>query len=360
MENLGVTREFWQGKRVLVSGHTGFKGSWLCLWLLELGALVTGYALPPYTKRDNYELCGLKKQIAEVQGDISDYSLLEKTFLEARPEIVFHLAAQPLVRRSYQEPRLTYETNVMGTLNVLEAARKVGSVRSAVMITTDKCYENQGISRGYREEDPMGGFDPYSSSKGCAELLISSYRKSFCRYGGTGGSGMAVASARAGNVIGGGDWSQDRLIPDCIRAIEAGNPIRLRNPGAVRPWQFVLEPLCGYLLLAQRLWEEPEEFVGGWNFGPDPKQMATVERMAQALTEAYGAGTVECWSDAQAPHEDRILLLDSTKAGERLGWRPRLSLEGTLSWTSEWYRDYRREAPLELCLRQLYAFAAQA
>ena len=359
MENLGAAKNFWRGKRVLVTGHTGFKGSWLCLWLLELGARVMGYALPPYTERDNYVQCGLERQIVEVRGDISDYVRLEKTFLEFQPEIVFHLAAQPLVRRSYQEPRQTYQTNVMGTLNVLEAARKAGSVHSAVMITTDKCYENRGGSRGYREEEPMGGYDPYSSSKGCAELLIASYRRSFCRYGGTGESEMAVASARAGNVVGGGDWSQDRLIPDCVRAIEAGQPVRLRNPEAVRPWQFVLEPLGGYLLLAERLWSEPESFVGGWNFGPDPKQMATVETMARALTDAYGAGTVECRAEAQAPHEDQILLLDSTKAGERLGWRPRLILEETLEWTAEWYRDYRRNAPLEICRRQLNDFVSR-
>ena len=359
MEDLSAAKDFWQGKRVLVTGHTGFKGSWLCLWLLGLGARVMGYALPPYTERDNYVQCGLEGQIAEVRGDISDYTLLEKTFLDFQPEIVFHLAAQPLVRRSYQEPRQTYEANVMGTLNVLEASRKAGSVHSAVMITTDKCYENRGGSRGYREEEPMGGYDPYSSSKGCAELLIASYRRSFCRYGGTGESEMAVASARAGNVIGGGDWSRDRLIPDCIRAIEAGQPVRLRNPGAVRPWQFVLEPLGGYLLLAERLWTEPDNFVGGWNFGPDPKQMATVETMARALTDAYGAGTVECCADAKAPHEDQILLLDSTKAGEKLGWRPRLTLEETLGWTAEWYRDYRREKPLEICRRQLNDFVSR-
>lgn len=357
MESLGVTKEFWRGKRVLVTGHTGFKGSWLCLWLLELGARVTGYALPPYTERDNYVLCGLKERLTDIRGDVSDYALLERTFLEAQPEIVFHLAAQPLVRRSYREPRLTYEANVLGTLNVLEAARKAGSVRSAVIITTDKCYENQGITRGYREEDPMGGYDPYSSSKGCAELLTASYRRSFCRWGGTGVSEMAIASVRAGNVIGGGDWSPDRLIPDCIRAIEAGEPVRLRNPGAVRPWQFVLEPLNGYLMLAEKLWAEPEAYVGGWNFGPDPKQMATVETMARALINAYGAGALECQADAGAPHEDRILLLDSTKAKERLGWQPRLSLGETLDWTAEWYRDYKQEPTLEICRRQLSAFA---
>lgn len=357
MESLGVTKEFWRGKRVLVTGHTGFKGSWLCLWLLELGAQVAGYSLPPYTERDNYVLCGLNKRHTDIQGDILDYTVLEKTFLEAQPEIVFHLAAQPLVRRSYQEPRLTYATNVMGTLNVLEAARKAGSVRSAVMITTDKCYENRGISQGYREEDPMGGYDPYSSSKGCAELMIASYRRSFCRWGGTGMSEMAVASARAGNVIGGGDWSRDRLVPDCIRAIEAGDPVQLRNPAAVRPWQFVLEPLSGYLMLAEKLWTEPEEYVGGWNFGPDPKQMATVEAMACGLTDAYGAGTVECQADTTAPHEDHILLLDSTKAKGKLGWRPRLSLRETLAWTAEWYRDYKQEPSLDICRRQLAAFA---
>lgn len=354
MENLRT--EFWRGKRVLVTGHTGFKGSWLCLWLLAMGAEVTGYALPPYTERDNYVLCGLEGRLREVRGTILDSGMLEDTFRREQPDIVFHLAAQPLVRLSYEQPRLTYETNVMGTLNVLEAARKAESVRSAVVITTDKCYENRELNRGYRETDPMGGYDPYSSSKGCAELLTASYRRSFCRYGGTGQSEMAVASARAGNVIGGGDWSQDRLIPDCIRAFEAGTPVRLRNPGAVRPWQFVLEPLAGYLILTERLWAEPERYACGWNFGPDPKQMATVETMARKLAEVYGSGTVECQADAQAPHEDRILLLDSTKAAEQLGWRSRLPLEETLRWTAEWYRDYRETGAFELCLRQLDAF----
>lgn len=357
MERLGVTSEFWRGKRVLVTGHTGFKGSWLCLWLLELGARVAGYALTPHTERDNYVLCGLEQKMKGIQGNILDNALLEETFQEEQPDIVFHLAAQPLVRLSYEQPKLTYETNVIGTLNVLEAARKAGCVRSAVMITTDKCYENRGISQGYHEHDPMGGYDPYSSSKGCAELLISSYRRSYCQHGGTGNSPMAIASARAGNVIGGGDWSQDRLIPDCIRAIEAGEPVCLRNPAAVRPWQFVLEPLGGYLMLAEKLWTEPEAYAGGWNFGPDPSQMTTVETMARELTTACGAGVVECQADTQAPHEDHILLLDSTKAREHLGWWSRLSWKETLEWTAEWYRNYKLESPLEICLRQLDAFA---
>lgn len=356
MKGVSVTEKFWYGKRVLVTGHTGFKGSWLCLWLLELGANLAGYALPPSAERCNYVLCDLKQHLRDNQGDIADFMGLEKVFQEFRPEIVFHLAAQPLVRRSYREPRLTYETNVMGTLNVLEAARRAGSVRSTVIITTDKCYENREISRGYREEDPMGGYDPYSSSKGCAELLTASYRRSFCCYGGTGESEMAVASARAGNVIGGGDWSPDRLIPDCIRAIEGNRPVRLRNPKAVRPWQFVLEPLSGYIMLAEKLWTEPGIYVGGWNFGPDSKQMACVDGMARALVKAYGTGTVESQEDSKGPHEDQILLLDSTKARERLGWHPRLSLAETLEWTAEWYRDYRREAPMEICRRQMDAF----
>ncbi len=357
MENLNMTREFWRDKRVLVTGHTGFKGSWLCLWLLELGAQVIGYALPPCTEQGNYVLCGLKAQIQEVYGDIADHRLLDQFFEETKPEIVFHLAAQPLVRRSYREPRETYETNVIGTLNILEAARRADSVRAAVMITTDKCYENQGISRGYCETDPMGGYDPYSSSKGCAELLIASYRRSYCRYGGAGQSGMAVASVRAGNVVGGGDWSEDRLIPDCIRAIEAGRPVCLRNPSAVRPWQFVLEPLRGYLMLAEKLWAAPEDYIGGWNFGPDPKQKATVEAMTQALISSYGTGEMEIHADVKAPHEDHILLLDSTKAKEKLGWYPQLSLEKTLEWTAEWYRDYQQAG--EICRRQLRAFAGQ-
>ena len=356
MEYARVQKEFWKGKRVLLTGHTGFKGSWLSVFLLDLGAQVRGYSLPPRTEQDNYSVCGLHRQMDSVYGNILDEAKLMECMRSFRPEIIFHLAAQPLVRRSYEQPRDTYETNVIGTLNVLEAARSAGTVRSAVMITTDKCYENRGITRGYRETDPMGGYDPYSASKGCAELLISSYRRSYCCHGGTGQSEMAVASARAGNVIGGGDWSEDRLIPDCIRAVEAGEPIRLRNPTAVRPWQFVLEPLYGYLLLAEKLWDEPEAYIGGWNFGPDAKQIMTVEAMVHMLMSFWGEEQAEYHPDGSL-HEDQILLLDSTKAWEHLGWKSRLSLEETLRWTFEWYRNRKSESPLEICRRQIHAFS---
>lgn len=352
----GINTGFWQGKRVLVTGHTGFKGSWLSIWLRELGAEVFGYALAPQTEADNYILCGLEHQIPEVRGDLRNTALLEQAVQRYHPDIIFHLAAQPLVRRSYIEPQLTYETNLMGSLNVLEAARKADCVRAAVMITTDKCYENRGSTQGYRETDPMGGYDPYSSSKGCAELMIASYRRSFCQHEGTGKCTMAVASARAGNVVGGGDWSEDRLIPDCIRAIEAGKPVCLRNPAAVRPWQFVLEPLRGYLMLAEALWNEPEKRVGGWNFGPDPAQMASVREMARELISHYGEGKIECHAETDCLHEDHILLLDSTKSKEQLGWQPCLSLTETLCWTAEWYREYRRKEPLEICRRQIHQF----
>ncbi len=355
MDALKITKKFWQGKRVLVTGHTGFKGSWLCIWLLEMGAEVIGYALPPNTQRDNYVVCGLEKQVTDIRGNILDAERLEEVFLKYRPEILFHLAAQPLVRLSYEQPWLTYETNVMGTLNVLEATRRTGCVRSAVMITTDKCYENRGTMRGYRETDPMGGHDPYISSKGCAELLISSYRRSFFQTQGT--CHTAVASARAGNVIGGGDWAEDRLIPDCIRAIEGGRMVELRSPGAIRPWQFVLEPLGGYLMLAQGLWNCPEQYSEGWNFGPEEKQTATVGEVAEQMISLCGGDGVKKRMDANTPHEAGKLLLDSTKAKTRLGWRPRLSLEEALRWTAEWYRDYKSKDACEICRRQIREFA---
>lgn len=350
-----VNYGFWSGKRVMVTGHTGFKGSWLCLWLLEMGVEVIGYALPPASGRDNYVVCGLEHKVTDIRGNILDAERLSAVVKEYQPEIVFHLAAQPLVRRSYQEPKLTYETNVIGTLNVLETIRQVGCVRSAVMITTDKCYENRQAMRGYRETDPMGGYDPYSASKGCAELLIASYRRSFFTHGGNGPCQAAVASARAGNVIGGGDWAVDRLIPDCIRAMEAGKPVTLRNPNAIRPWQFVLEPLRGYLMLAERLWSEPADFCEAWNFGPDANQVAAVGEVAGRIVRIYG-GSVETQKDLTAPHEEAVLLLDSTKAKERLGWTSQLSLEEALQWTAEWYREYQNRNPEEICRRQIVSF----
>lgn len=352
MENMGLNKAFWKGKRVLITGHTGFKGSWLSIWLLGMGAQVTGYALPPEGETDNFVVSGLAEKLYHEEGDIREESRLLEVFKKHRPEIVFHLAAQPLVRLSYEKPRLTYETNVIGTLNVLEAIRQTPSVKSALVVTTDKCYENKETVQGYRETDPLGGYDPYSSSKACAEILTASYRSSYF----SGEYAAAIASARAGNVIGGGDWAKDRIVPDCIRAIQEGKTVRLRNPGAVRPWQFVLEPLSGYLMLAQRLWEQPLKYTGGWNFGPEETVLATVKDIADMVVDAYGHGTVETGIDSDAPHEAGLLCLNIAKAKQELGWRPVLDLGDTVRMTVEWYRDYKQTDPYELCRKQIREF----
>ena len=349
MENMGLKESFWQGKRVLVTGHTGFKGSWLSIWLQKMGAEVAGYALPPQTLQDNFVVSGLASRMWHVEGDILDTEKLEKVFAQFAPEIVFHLAAQPLVRLSYEQPRLTYETNVMGTLNVLEAMRRTPSVKAAVMVTTDKCYENRETDRGYKESDPLGGYDPYSSSKACAEILIASYRSSF--FGGKGAA--AIASARAGNVIGGGDWAKDRILPDCMRALQRDIPVKLRNPESVRPWQFVLEPLRGYLMLAESLWGQGEEYGSAWNFGPKEDTLSTVREVAEAVVRNYGRGSIEVEQQLGAPHEAGLLCLDITKAREVLGWQPTLDLEETVRMTVEWYRDCSSMDSYDLCLSQI-------
>ena len=278
---MDIFDSFYRGKRVLVTGHTGFKGSWLAVWLHEIGAEVIGVGLDPATERDNFELTGIGGKIAaDIRADIRDGERLKHIFKEYKPEIVFHLAAQPLVRLSYQCPVETYQTNVMGTINVLEAIRATGSVKIGVMITTDKCYENREQIWGYRENEAMGGYDPYSSSKGAAEIAIASWRRSFFNPDKYSEHGKAVASVRAGNVIGGGDWALDRIIPDCIRALEAGLPIDIRSPRSIRPWQHVLEPLSGYMLLAKKMWEEPAKYCEGWNFGPNPESISTVWEVA--------------------------------------------------------------------------------
>ncbi|MDE5742894.1 MAG: CDP-glucose 4,6-dehydratase, partial [Bacteroidales bacterium] len=318
---------FYKGKRVLLTGHTGFKGSWLAIWLHEMGAEVVGLALEPGSERDNYVLSGIGGKLkADLRVDIRDAAQVKAVFAEYRPEIVFHLAAQPLVRRSYECPAETYETNVMGTVHVLEAVRATPSVKVAVMVTTDKCYENKEQIWAYRENEPMGGYDPYSSSKGAAEIAISSWRRSFFNPGQYGQHGKSVASVRAGNVIGGGDWAADRIVPDCIRALEAGQPIGIRSPKAVRPWQHVLEPLGGYLLLAQKMWEEPTRYCEGWNFGPETTGVTTVWEVAEAIVKAYGQGALQDLSEPDAVHEAQLLMLDISKARYRLGWRPRLNL----------------------------------
>ena len=350
---------FYSGKRVLVTGHTGFKGSWLSIWLNEMGAKVIGIAQEPFSERDNYALSGIGNKIeADIRGDIRDAYQMKQIFQEYQPEIVFHLAAQPLVRLSYDIPVETYETNVMGTIHVLEAIRTTPSVKVGIMITTDKCYENKEQVWGYRENEPMGGYDPYSSSKGCCELAISSWRRSFFNPKDYAKHGKSIASVRAGNVIGGGDWATDRIIPDCIRALEAGHPIDIRNPKAVRPWQHVLEPLGGYLLLAQKMWNEPTVYCEGWNFGPSAPSIANVWDVASKVIAHYGKGELRDLSDSNALHEANLLMLDISKAKFKLGWEPRMNLDQCIELTVDWYKRYNSEDVCSLCMGQINKYLA--
>lgn len=344
-----ILKDTFRSRRVFVTGHTGFKGSWLCLWLIQLGAEVTGYALEPPTNPNLFDSIGLREKISHIHGDVRNYDHLLASLQSCMPDLVFHLAAQPLVRLSYQEPRLTYETNVMGTVNVLEAIRYTPSVRVAVNVTSDKCYENRELGAGHREEDPLGGRDPYSSSKGCSELVTTAYCRSFFAPGSYGTANrVALASMRAGNVIGGGDWGVDRLVPDCVRALSRQEEIVLRYPQAVRPWQHVLDPLGGYLLLAARLWQDGASYAGPWNLGPDDQVAWTVEKVVQEIIRLWGGGS--CRVDGQAqPHEARWLQLDCRKARTRLGWRPQYDVQEALSLSIDWYRRfYEQAAPAEL------------
>lgn len=351
---IDIFNGFYHGKRVLVTGHTGFKGSWLSIWLHELGAEVIGIAQDPYSERDNYVLSGIGRKItADLRADIRDGEQLKSLFRTWQPDIVFHLAAQPLVRLSYEIPVDTYETNVMGTIHVLEAIRATDSVKVGVMITTDKCYENKEQIWGYRENEPMGGYDPYSSSKGAAEIAIASWRRSFFNPDDYARHGKSIASVRAGNVIGGGDWALDRIIPDCIRALESGNPIEIRSPRAIRPWQHVLEPLSGYLLLAQKMWNAPADYCEGWNFGPRPESISTVWEVAQKVIENYGSDTLKDISNPNALHEAKLLMLDISKAKFRLGWEPRMNLSQCVALTVDWYKRYRQEEVYEVCVEQI-------
>jgi CDP-glucose 4,6-dehydratase len=344
---------FYKGKRVLVTGHTGFKGSWLSIWLHELGAEVIGVAKDPLTEKDNYVLSGLKDKIIDLRGDIRDGKLIKEIFRKYQPEIVFHLAAQPLVRLSYDIPVETYETNVMGTINVLEAIRATDSVKVGVMITTDKCYENKEQIWGYREDEPMGGYDPYSSSKGAAEIVISSWRRSFFNPKDYEKHEKSIASARAGNVIGGGDWAADRIVPDCIKALEANKPIEIRNPKAIRPWQHVLEPLSGYLLLAKKMWNEPTKYCEGWNFGPRLESVATVWDVASKVIENYRKGDLKDLSDPNTLHEASLLMLDISKAKFQLEWEPKMNIDQCVALTTEWYKNYELASVYDLCVEQI-------
>jgi CDP-glucose 4,6-dehydratase len=351
-----VNPNFWRGKRVFVTGHTGFKGSWLSLWLQSMGAQVYGFALQPPTEPALFTAAGVAQGMVSTIGDIRDYQAVLAEIQACQPEIVLHLAAQPLVRYSYQAPVETYATNVMGTVHVLEAARQVGSVRAIVNVTTDKCYENQEWVWGYREDEPMGGYDPYSNSKGCSELVTSAYRRSFFQ-----GSGIALASARAGNVIGGGDWAADRLVPDILRAFERSQPVVIRNPHSIRPWQHVLEPLSGYMVLAERLFEQDRAFAEGWNFGPQDKDARPVSWIVEHMVNSWAEGSSWRLDGGEHPHEAHYLKLDISKARARLGWEPRWSLDVALDHIVTWHRAWlAREDVRALSLRQIEQYSTTA
>ena len=345
---------FWQGKKIFVTGHTGFKGAWLSLWLMQLGADVTGYALRPPTNPNLFELCFLEDSLHSYIGDVRDYGQLLQTMQQASPDIVFHLAAQPLVQESYRNPVETYAVNVMGTVNLLEAVRQVASVRAVVNITTDKCYENKEWLWGYRENEPLGGYDPYSNSKACAELVTSAFRSSFFNLQDYERHGIAVATARAGNVIGGGDWAADRLIPDFIRAFSSGQKIQIRNPQAIRPWQYVLEPLKGYLMLAERLYTDGTAYAEGWNFGPEDSDTKPVEWIVKKLCQLWGEGAAYAIDNGEHPHEANYLKLDCSKAKTRLKWQPRWCLQEALERIVEWNKAYRTQQDMkDICLTQI-------
>lgn len=344
----------YQGKKVFITGHTGFKGSWLCLWLHALGAEVTGYALGPPTDPSLFEIARIGELITSIHGDVRDLGGLQRAMAKAEPEIIIHMAAQPLVRDSYTEPRETYEINVMGTVNLLEAVRSCLGVKAVINVTTDKCYENREWVWGYRENEPMGGYDPYSNSKACSELVTVAYRNSFFNPEKYTEHGVAVASVRSGNVIGGGDWAMDRLLPDCVRAVLQSEPIIIRSPQAIRPWQHVLEPLAGYLMLARALYEQGPRYAEGWNFGPDDKDAKTVEWIVKQFCDAWGEGIAYHLDSGDHPHEAHYLKLDCSKAKSELGWWPQGDLEKAINAIIDWTRAYRDGQDMRaFCLGQI-------
>lgn len=357
MEGLDLRPDFWRGKRVFLTGHTGFKGGWMSLWLQNLGAKLTGFALPAPTSPSLFEEAHVGSGMRSIIGDIRDLAALQKAFQSDQPEIVIHMAAQPLVRYSYQNPVETYSTNVMGTVNVLEAVRTTLGVKAVVNITTDKCYENREWAWGYRENEPMGGYDPYSNSKGCAELVSSAYRSSFFNADNYLRHGVALATARAGNVIGGGDWAQDRLVPDILAAFEQGKQADIRNPNAIRPWQHVLEPLRGYLTLAEHLFDDGSSFAEGWNFGPNEEDAKSVGWIVQQMAEMWGGKASWHIDTEEYPHEASYLKLDISKARSRLGWHPALRLNHALQRTIDWAQQRRAGANMhETTLAQIQAY----
>lgn len=354
---MSVRAEFWQDKRVFLTGHTGFKGSWLSLWLQSMGATLHGYALQPPTNPSLFDEARVAQGMTQTVADIRDLASVQHAMSKFNPDIVIHMAAQSLVRLSYHEPVETYATNVMGTVHVLEAARHTPSVRAIVNVTTDKCYENKEWTWGYRENEPMGGYDPYSNSKGCAELVTSAYRQSFFHSK----NAPALASARAGNVIGGGDWAQDRLVPDILRAFEHKAPVVIRNPHATRPWQHVLEPLSGYLMLAEKLYTEGSKWAEAWNFGPHEDDARPVQWIVERMVDAWGDGASWQLDGGEHPHEASYLKLDIAKARTRLNWRPQWRLPTALEQITAWHRaKLNNEDVRDLCLNQIAQYSIHA
>jgi CDP-glucose 4,6-dehydratase len=355
MENLEMNRSFWKGKSIFITGHTGFKGSWLCLWLTELGAEVSGYALNPPTDPSLFQTAQIEQCLtASTRGDIRNTDDVLLALKKAKAEVVFHLAAQPLVRESYADPVGTYAVNVMGTVNVMEAVRKCDSVRAVVNVTTDKVYENREWVWGYRENDRLGGYDPYSNSKACSELVTSAYRDSFFSPLDYASHRVAVATARSGNVIGGGDWAADRLIPDCIRAFTKGKNVEIRYPRSTRPWQHVLEPLAGYIIIAERLYTEGSNFSGAWNFAPERDDAKPVEWIVDTTARLWGAGANYTVLQVKQPHEAGFLFLDNSKARSFLGWKPKMPISESLRLTVEWFKAFQKGVePCTLCREQI-------
>jgi CDP-glucose 4,6-dehydratase len=357
MEGMVVELGFWKDKKVLLTGHTGFKGGWLCLWLQSLGADVTGFSLAPPTKTNLFEVANVEQGMRSIIGDIRDLNAVRKIVAESQPEIVIHMAAQSLVRKSYQDPVETYSTNVMGTVNLLDAIRHSKSIRAVVNVTSDKCYENKESAKPFTEADRMGGHDPYSNSKGCAELVAQAFTDSFFNAESYSERGVAVGSARAGNVIGGGDWADDRLIPDMFRAITNGDAVIIRSPKAIRPWQHVLEPLNGYLCLAQNLYEQGADFIGGWNFGPEDQDTQPVSWVVNEICQLWGNNAMWQLADAKQPYEAQTLMLDSSKSKSLLNWSPKWELAQTLEHTVAWTKAYKaKENMREFTLNQISKF----
>jgi CDP-glucose 4,6-dehydratase len=345
-----VNASFWKNKRVFITGHTGFKGSWMSLWLQSMGANIKGYSLEPNTQPNLFTEANVAANMYSEMGDIRDLNQISKSMFDFNPDVLIHMAAQPLVRLSYQEPVKTYTTNVIGTVNVLESARKCKNLKAIVSVTTDKCYENKEWDWGYRESEPMGGCDPYSSSKGCAELVTSAYRRSFF----SGSDTASLASARAGNVIGGGDWSDDRLIPDILRAFEKTEPVIIRNPVSTRPWQHVLEPIAGYLVLAENLYNHGDNFAEGWNFGPKEEGCKPVDWILDKMVSKWGSSASWELDKNNNPHEAGFLKLDCSKAANRLKWQPKWNLEETLEMIVNWHQCYLKGGNIKKeCLREI-------